>query len=411
MTSIVRQPLATSWFLTGILEQGQPCAVVPIPRDRMVIGRRPGLDLTLQSTFVSGQHTELVSCGGRLLVHDLGSRNGTFVNGTRVRGTRVGLGDLIQIGDVELRVDRTPRERMDAESTPEHWTQFTTAQLSWLSSQYEHLIAHGSIGTALRPIVSIKNGDLIGYEVLSQSNVAGLESHAKIQSAAQMLGRQLDLNGLCLKRYGSVASQLASGLSLFLTTAPAENLQLETLPFLQGLRELMPDRPLAVHVHNATERSLKSLQDFAAALVGLQVELAFDNVDLYEARYVRTLPVRPTYVRCDASLTRQLDRKPESEKRPVQALVEALRFQGIRIIAQDVSSAGEVTACRDLGFDLLHGPCIGEPMPMPSRPLPETCILSSDDVAVLDELNPGPRPEEEEGRKDHVLVEHETAIA
>ena len=71
---------------------------------RVVIGRSPDCDVVLASDSVSRQHAELVAHGdGTWSVRDLGSRNGTGVNGVRVHGERPLLpGDVLQIDVFEL---------------------------------------------------------------------------------------------------------------------------------------------------------------------------------------------------------------------------------------------------------------------------------------------------------------------
>jgi pSer/pThr/pTyr-binding forkhead associated (FHA) protein len=54
---------------------------------------------------MSGRHCELVLENGLVLVRDLGSRNGTLVNGVPIRTVhRLEDGDVILVGDTELRV-------------------------------------------------------------------------------------------------------------------------------------------------------------------------------------------------------------------------------------------------------------------------------------------------------------------
>jgi phosphoserine phosphatase RsbU/P len=66
--------------------------------DSLVIGRAAGCDLALADPFLSRQHSRFFRRGERLFVEDLGSRNGTHVNGRPVHGpTEVGPGDAIQI--------------------------------------------------------------------------------------------------------------------------------------------------------------------------------------------------------------------------------------------------------------------------------------------------------------------------
>ena len=63
------------------------------------IGRDPAADLVLDDELVSGRHARISPSGSGVLVEDLDSRNGTFVNGVRVCGpTAVNAGDQVVVG-------------------------------------------------------------------------------------------------------------------------------------------------------------------------------------------------------------------------------------------------------------------------------------------------------------------------
>lgn len=65
------------------------------------IGRESANVLVIDDSFTSSNHAEIVHEGGRWLVRDLGSTNGTFVNGRRVNGQcLVDHGDRIAFGNV-----------------------------------------------------------------------------------------------------------------------------------------------------------------------------------------------------------------------------------------------------------------------------------------------------------------------
>ena len=67
-------------------------------RDSMVIGRSSSSDLSLPDPFLSRFHARMFRDGDDILVEDLGSRNGTFLNGVAVaEPTRVTLGDEIKV--------------------------------------------------------------------------------------------------------------------------------------------------------------------------------------------------------------------------------------------------------------------------------------------------------------------------
>jgi pSer/pThr/pTyr-binding forkhead associated (FHA) protein len=72
---------------------------VELTSDRVVAGRSPECDLRLASTGVSREHAEIVRAGGTWFVCDLGSRNGTTLNGEPVERAAIAPGDEIRLGD------------------------------------------------------------------------------------------------------------------------------------------------------------------------------------------------------------------------------------------------------------------------------------------------------------------------
>jgi pSer/pThr/pTyr-binding forkhead associated (FHA) protein len=74
----------------------------PVEHD-LVVGRDASADLVLDDSGVSRAHARVRSVNGRVVIEDLDSSNGTFVNGERISG-RVDLrpGDEVQLGDTVL---------------------------------------------------------------------------------------------------------------------------------------------------------------------------------------------------------------------------------------------------------------------------------------------------------------------
>ena len=60
--------------------------VVPLTGETISLGRAPSNTVVPNAPTVSRLHTALVPLPGGWVVRDLGSRNGTFVNGSRLRG-------------------------------------------------------------------------------------------------------------------------------------------------------------------------------------------------------------------------------------------------------------------------------------------------------------------------------------
>jgi len=76
------------------------------------IGRRSNCDLWLPFAVVSRQHCRLIQAGNQLKLRDLGSRNGTYLNGQRVSEAVIKAGDCLQVGPVSLvfQIDGQPVE-------------------------------------------------------------------------------------------------------------------------------------------------------------------------------------------------------------------------------------------------------------------------------------------------------------
>ena len=70
------------------------------------VGREPTNDFVLPDLQVSRRHAVLRIGDGRVEVHDLGSTNGTFVNGERLGAPRaLGPGDAVRFGQTDLAVE------------------------------------------------------------------------------------------------------------------------------------------------------------------------------------------------------------------------------------------------------------------------------------------------------------------
>ncbi len=75
---------------------------IDLTKDHLVIGRDPGCDVVIAHPVVSKRHAEIVKQNGRSLIVDLGSVNGTFVNGIRVKHHELQELDRVVIGPSEL---------------------------------------------------------------------------------------------------------------------------------------------------------------------------------------------------------------------------------------------------------------------------------------------------------------------
>jgi pSer/pThr/pTyr-binding forkhead associated (FHA) protein len=95
------------WMLRT-LDEGSPEKVFRLVAGGIrTVGRASGADFIVDAALVSRVHCRLTSLpDGGLEVRDLESTNGTYVNGTRVDSARLSHGDRLQVGRLELMVER-----------------------------------------------------------------------------------------------------------------------------------------------------------------------------------------------------------------------------------------------------------------------------------------------------------------
>lgn len=71
---------------------------LPLKKQRYIVGRQSDAGIRLPDASVSRQHAELVIDDDRMVIKDLGSSNGTFVNRKRVNQQELTAGDLVSVG-------------------------------------------------------------------------------------------------------------------------------------------------------------------------------------------------------------------------------------------------------------------------------------------------------------------------
>ncbi|WP_437986833.1 sigma 54-interacting transcriptional regulator [Sorangium sp. So ce117] len=125
MSGPASSPLTTQTFeLQGALDSRGICSYLlvigasssyrrALPSDgELIVGRSDEADVRLDTAAVSRRHAKLAVSGGEVRITDLGSHNGTLVNGERIEGARaLGSGDVVALGDTTLILRREPPSR------------------------------------------------------------------------------------------------------------------------------------------------------------------------------------------------------------------------------------------------------------------------------------------------------------
>ena len=76
-----------------------------VVEDSVVLGRSEQADVIITDPYSSDFHLRMTSKDGRIVLSDLGSTNGTYVNGRRVTApTELGRGDAVQVGKTVMEI-------------------------------------------------------------------------------------------------------------------------------------------------------------------------------------------------------------------------------------------------------------------------------------------------------------------
>ena len=73
----------------------------------IIVGPSPGADIVIGTNFVSGRHCRFSLLGESLMVEDLGSTNGTLLNGQPISSPVSAInGDVVSVGNVDIKVSK-----------------------------------------------------------------------------------------------------------------------------------------------------------------------------------------------------------------------------------------------------------------------------------------------------------------
>lgn len=92
-----------------VLSGPQAGQVFPLKPGKNTIGRAPGCEIKINSGGVSKEHASVLVTEDKLILTDLNSRNGTFVNGVRIQNQRLDGGDKVSLHDVIVDIIPLPK--------------------------------------------------------------------------------------------------------------------------------------------------------------------------------------------------------------------------------------------------------------------------------------------------------------
>ena len=154
-----------------LLDDNAPPKRIPLHSLPVVVGRNPPADLVLESTTVSRRHCRLETHEGQLRLSDLGSTNGTFVNGVRLTAPALlEDGATLTVGAYRLRYHRRDQdETAEADALEEELLEASR----YVSSILPGPLEEGPVRANWFYLPSTRvGGDAFGYQMLDKRHFA-----------------------------------------------------------------------------------------------------------------------------------------------------------------------------------------------------------------------------------------------
>jgi EAL domain-containing protein (putative c-di-GMP-specific phosphodiesterase class I) len=371
MASTLHPEDESGWpYLDHFPQPGGSLARVFLNRFPFRLGRNRAAHLVVLHPQVSKTHAEIVREGDQLFLQEMGSTNGTFLNGQRITG-RAPLhdGDILHLAEKEFRFGRDPEARLGGPGPVVAHTSTMIAKAGQPRSvlkEYEHLheLIAGRQATAhFQPIVSLTDWGPVGFEALGRGRHGSLPTNpGPLFALADQCQLAVPLSRLFRQVAVAESGPLPRPHTLFVNLHPKEQGDEGFLADLQRLSEMTTEgQTVAVEVNEGSVADVAALRRLRDQVHGVGFRLAYDDFGVGQGRLAALAEVPADYVKLDRSIVQNL---PHS--RPLRDLVRALgqvcADVGTELLAEGVETEDEMLIAQELGCHLGQGYLFARPL-------------------------------------------------
>ncbi|MGD9631869.1 MAG: FHA domain-containing protein [Pirellulales bacterium] len=321
------------------------------------IGRADSADLRVESAEVSREHAEIVERNGMYLVRDLGSTNGTQVNGKPVKETLLNDGDILKFAQTELTFiasSASQFQRMVTQPIAAKKEQSTINLLPWEISATRMMTEATlwqAIPTQLLTVASLRTGVREAFFAPSNANAKQQPLFDQPHAVGE---RYRELERLRIIDH-AVAQVSGNGPNrLFLAVGAAETETPHRL--FSSLKQIQAQLPggweLGITISLPTDVDILRITEVYREARDHALLVAFDEFLGNGGQVMHLESLLPDYLILASSMTKDLTSTRQPLRR-LESLLQACQELVVKPVLPRNESGHAIALCQEIGFDLV----------------------------------------------------------
>jgi EAL domain-containing protein (putative c-di-GMP-specific phosphodiesterase class I) len=357
------------WCLEAIAG-GDTAWQVTIESIPFVIGRAENCSLKLVDNRISRHHSEIRLGGDFLWIRDLGSTNGTFVNGQQIdQAQLLDPDDTISIGKYNFKVKPISSTSSITANETVHETfsnELDHCELSKIDPKIKLLIEERNVTPHFQPIIKLSDMGTVGYEILGRIDDDDLPSNpGELLDLADCLGCASELSSLFREEGVRLGKSFPGSPLFFVNSSKFEIYGMDALlASMKRIRDIAPSNKVVLEINEKAAANANDLPNLQYQLGEMNMGLAFDDFGVGQTRLVELSNAPPDYLKFDRSLINKVELAPKRLHQMISTFIKVSNDLGILTIAEGIESPEESEVCKELGFDFGQGFLFGRPAPI-----------------------------------------------
>ncbi|MEX2093460.1 MAG: FHA domain-containing protein [Pirellulales bacterium] len=318
------------------------------------IGRAETADLRVESVEVSREHAEIVERNGMWLVRDLGSTNGTQVNGKSIKETLLADGDILRVAETELTFVASSASQFQRMVTQPIQSKKSSAAPSSLSPEIAatRMMTEATLWQAipaqLLAATSLRHGVTEAFFAPATTSVREQPLFDQPHAVSERY-RELER-----KRALELAIERADASRLFLAVGAAESESPRRLfSSIKQFQGLLPGGwELGITISLPTDVDILRITEVYREARDHGLLVAFDEFQGNGGQVMHLESLLPDYLVLAANMTKDLQSTRQPLRR-LESLLAACEELAIKPVLPRNDPGHAVALCQEIGFDLV----------------------------------------------------------